>query len=134
MDKIKLTFTSVAGPRISRISYDGKMTFAEKNLKWLFTRVQLTAGFLLAKHCCPLCNHTVKDFLPLPDFYTDNLRKYGWKYKFEDSEFCNVKNYLFLSVGPAIVTGCTPCILNNFLHIPSGRLPLVLLTLRPHRS
>jgi hypothetical protein len=29
----------------------------------------------------------------------ENLRKHGWKCKFEDSEFCNVKNYLCPACG-----------------------------------
>jgi len=70
-----------------------------RNLKSLLTIIRLKAGSGAERHYCPLCNQLVKNYLPLPDFYLDNLRKYGWKYSFEDSEFCNVKNYLCPSCG-----------------------------------
>lgn len=30
------------------------------------------------KHSCPVCNSRVNAFQPLPEFYSDNLRKYGY--------------------------------------------------------
>ncbi len=70
-----------------------------RNLKSLVTNIRLKVRSGAERHYCPLCNQQVKNYLPLPDFYLDNLRKYGWKYSFEDSEFCNVKNYLCPSCG-----------------------------------
>src|SRR5262245_45957462 len=107
------------------------MTFAEKNLKWLFTRVHLTAGFLMANHCCTLCNHTVKDFLPLPDFYTDNLRKYGWKYKFEESEFCNVKNYLCPECGASDRDRLYALYLKQFFAYTQRETPISIVDFAP---
>jgi SAM-dependent methyltransferase len=70
-----------------------------RNLKSLVTNIRLKAGFGYERRYCPVCSQQVKNFLPLPEFFLDNLRKDGWKYKFEESEFCNVKNYLCPACG-----------------------------------
>ena len=42
---------------------------------------------------CPVCGNCVKCFHPLPDFYRQNKEKYGYPYRFEDSETLNYQSY-----------------------------------------
>src|SRR5437899_3187338 len=46
-----------------------------------------------AKYRCPVCDSHVEAFQPLPQFYTDNLQKYGCPFKAEEAETCNYRNY-----------------------------------------
>jgi SAM-dependent methyltransferase len=56
----------------------------------LLYRVQLVN----AKYYCPVCESRVAYFLPLPDFYRENLEKYGFPYPDHDAETCNQNAYL----------------------------------------
>lgn len=42
---------------------------------------------------CPVCQKGVSDFLPIPDFYMENIRKFGYPYTFDDAETLNADNY-----------------------------------------
>jgi len=64
-----------------------------RRFKSMIRKMQSKVCVVFERYYCPLCNKRVKKFLPLSNLFLDNLRKYGWKYKFEDSETCNVKNY-----------------------------------------
>jgi SAM-dependent methyltransferase len=45
------------------------------------------------KYFCPVCNKKIHRFLPLPDFYKENLEKHGYAYSFDDAETLNYKAY-----------------------------------------
>jgi len=47
-----------------------------------------------AKYRCSVCGSHVKSFLLLPEFYTENLQKHGWRYSFAESETLNYQYYL----------------------------------------
>lgn len=49
---------------------------------------------LSAKYHCPVCNSRVYAFEPLPAYFIENPKKYGWPFKDEDAETCNVHGYL----------------------------------------
>jgi SAM-dependent methyltransferase len=57
-------------------------------------RVQTRLQTLGAEYYCPVCESRVNAFEPLPEFYTDNLRKHGWPYSAEEAETCNHLAYL----------------------------------------
>src|SRR5438132_800615 len=46
-----------------------------------------------AKYRCPVCNSRVIAFEPLPEFYVENLEKYGWPFAVEEAETCNGEAY-----------------------------------------
>lgn len=48
---------------------------------------------LLARHRCPVCNARVSAFQPLPEYYIDNLAKYGWPYGLDKAETGNHLGY-----------------------------------------
>ncbi len=43
---------------------------------------------------CPVCENRVKNFMPLPEFYTENLQKHGWRFSFAETETLNYQYYL----------------------------------------
>jgi SAM-dependent methyltransferase len=45
------------------------------------------------KYYCPVCGCRVGAFLPIPSYYTDNLKKNGWPYKLGQGETCNHQSY-----------------------------------------
>jgi hypothetical protein len=47
-----------------------------------------------AKYRCPVCNSRVNTFRQLPEFYRDNLQRYGWPYGDSQAETCNHLGYL----------------------------------------
>lgn len=42
---------------------------------------------------CSVCGSTLQEFLPLPSFYEENLKKYGWPFTFDDAETINPSQY-----------------------------------------
>ena len=42
---------------------------------------------------CSVCKMEVDHFLPIPIYYEENLKKYGYSYTFEDAETLNAENY-----------------------------------------
>lgn len=42
---------------------------------------------------CPVCNKSVRKFIPLPAFYKKNADKYGFLYSFDDAETMNYSAY-----------------------------------------
>jgi SAM-dependent methyltransferase len=40
-----------------------------------------------------VCDARVNAFRPLPEYYIDNLAKYGWPYGFDEAETCNYLGY-----------------------------------------
>jgi len=42
---------------------------------------------------CPVCQEKVGQFLPLPSFYMENARKYGYPYTTDDAETMNAEQY-----------------------------------------
>lgn len=44
-------------------------------------------------YSCPVCRNDVSDFLPIPDFYMENIKKFGYPYAFDDAETLNSDNY-----------------------------------------
>jgi hypothetical protein len=45
------------------------------------------------QYYCPVCDCIVEDFLPLPPFYEENLKKHGWPFTFDDTETINPTQY-----------------------------------------
>lgn len=45
------------------------------------------------EYYCPVCDNELINFLPLPNYYLDNLRKYQNKYIDMEAETCNIKQY-----------------------------------------
>jgi SAM-dependent methyltransferase len=56
--------------------------------------LQARARALLAKYDCPVCDARVSAFRPLPEYYSENLEKYGWPYAVTEAETCNHLGYL----------------------------------------
>lgn len=56
--------------------------------------LQARARALLAKYDCPVCGARVSAFRPLPEYYAENLEKYGWPYAVTEAETCNHLGYL----------------------------------------
>jgi len=42
---------------------------------------------------CPVCRESVNQFLPLPVFYLENMKKYGYPYTTDDAETMNAEQY-----------------------------------------
>jgi len=63
-------------------------------VKWRAKALQAKVRSLGAKYCCPVCDYHVKAFQPLPEFYVDNLQKYGFPFEAEDAETCNHQGFL----------------------------------------
>ena len=61
----------------------------KKTVKALLARLRS----LWAKYRCPVCNSRVNAFQPLPAYFIENPKKYGWPFKDEDAETCNVQDY-----------------------------------------
>ncbi|MFN8673303.1 MAG: glycosyltransferase [Candidatus Sericytochromatia bacterium] len=45
-------------------------------------------------HICPVCCNNVHDFIPLPDYYENKSKKYGFNFKSAEFETLNDKKYL----------------------------------------
>ncbi|HZT60167.1 MAG TPA: class I SAM-dependent methyltransferase [Pyrinomonadaceae bacterium] len=56
-------------------------------------RFKLRVVSRLGRHNCPVCGGRVWRFLPLPDEYLEELRRYNYKYTTEDAETCNARGY-----------------------------------------
>lgn len=66
-----------------------------KELKSIISKIQLKVKAVFKPdYYCPVCNQHIEDFQPLPDFFLDNLKKYGWPYEFVESETLNARKYL----------------------------------------
>jgi SAM-dependent methyltransferase len=48
---------------------------------------------LLGEYRCPVCNARVGDFDPIPEFFTENQKKYGYPFTPEETETCNQESY-----------------------------------------
>ncbi|MFN2532369.1 MAG: methyltransferase domain-containing protein [Pyrinomonadaceae bacterium] len=55
--------------------------------------MQRRLASLRADHYCPVCNSRVDAFDPLPEYFAEYGRKYGWPYREEDAETCNINHY-----------------------------------------
>lgn len=55
--------------------------------------LQVSVRTLLAKYYCPVCESRVTAFQPLPEYYAENAQKYGWPYKGDEAETCNLQGY-----------------------------------------
>ncbi len=49
--------------------------------------------FVNAQYKCPICKKPVPEFVPLPVFYMENTKKYGYPYTPYDAETLNVQQY-----------------------------------------
>ena len=59
-------------------------------LQRLFNKLYLLFN---RKYFCPVCNHKTKQFVPLPNYYKNNLDKYGYAFTFDDTETLNYRAY-----------------------------------------
>jgi SAM-dependent methyltransferase len=55
--------------------------------------LQKKAQLINASHYCPVCESRVASFLPLPEFFRENLQKYGFPFDGGDAETCNDRAY-----------------------------------------
>jgi len=46
-----------------------------------------------AKYNCPVCGSRINRFQPLPEFYINNIKRHGYRYKFEQAETLNYHSY-----------------------------------------
>jgi SAM-dependent methyltransferase len=42
---------------------------------------------------CPVCKERISNFVPIPIYYEENLKKYGYPYTFDDAETLNAEKY-----------------------------------------
>lgn len=63
-------------------------------LKQRVRSIQNQIRLINATHVCPVCESPVVSFLPMPDFYRENLKKYGFSYRSNEAETCNEAAYL----------------------------------------
>ena len=56
--------------------------------------LRLKADSYLGKYCCSVCERRVRLFLPIDPAHTEDLRKYGWKYRADEAETFNPESYL----------------------------------------
>jgi SAM-dependent methyltransferase len=88
------------------VKFIGNLTKSEwENLKnYLHQRIYFNSDHEMAiaqrneapinnEYYCPVCDNELINFLPLPDYYLDNLRKYQNKYVDMEAETCNLKQY-----------------------------------------
>lgn len=59
-------------------------------LRIIYNKLQI---LLHKNYLCPVCDNKTHQFVPLPDFYKENLEKYGYVYSFDDAETLNYKAY-----------------------------------------
>lgn len=59
-------------------------------IKRIYNKVFQNVG---GKLYCPVCNRKVRKFIPLPDFYNENMEKYGYLYTLDDAETLNYGAY-----------------------------------------
>lgn len=64
-----------------------------KAIKRRIKALKTLIGSLGAKYHCPVCNSRIKRFQPLPEFYFNNAKQYGYRYTFEQAETLNYQNY-----------------------------------------
>jgi predicted SAM-dependent methyltransferase len=57
----------------------------KQRVRHLQKKVQLIS----ATHYCPVCESGVVSFLPLPEFFRENLQRYGFPFEGNDAETCN---------------------------------------------
>ena len=50
-------------------------------------------NFRRDKYYCPVCKKKVAKFIPLPDYYANNLKKHGYCHSFDDVETLNYSAY-----------------------------------------
>jgi SAM-dependent methyltransferase len=55
--------------------------------------LQKKVQLISATHYCPVCESRVASFLPLPEFYRENLLRYGFPFGGNDAETCNDRAY-----------------------------------------
>lgn len=53
--------------------------------------IQMRLAALTGNYRCSVCGRRVKEFLPLPEYLTENIKKHGFPYK--EPETCNVDQY-----------------------------------------
>jgi len=74
-------------------AYLQQLLHYSKQIKTIGNNIIVSINSIFGKNICPLCGNRVRSFLPLSNYYFDNLKKHGWKYSFEEIETLNVKNY-----------------------------------------
>jgi SAM-dependent methyltransferase len=64
-----------------------------ETIKRKIKELQVIIYSLGAKYRCPVCGSPVNRFLPLPEFYFNNVKRHGYRYKFEQAETLNYYAY-----------------------------------------
>lgn len=66
-----------------------KMVYIQKGIEAL-KGLKYSIG---AKFYCPVCDRYINHFLPLPEFYSLNAKKYDYRYNMEQAETLNYHSY-----------------------------------------
>lgn len=80
---------------------------------------------------CPICQKMIEAFLPLPSYYTENLRKHGFPYKPEDGETINHEHYSCPNCGASDRDRLIACYLGEMLSQRAGDEQIRLLDIAP---
>lgn len=59
-------------------------------IKRIYNKIFRNVG---GKLYCPVCNKKVRKFIPLPEFYNENMEKHGYLYTLDDAETLNYGAY-----------------------------------------
>ena len=87
---------------------------------------QLTARFY-----CPVCESKVSSFLPLPDFFRDNLRQYNFPFDAKDAETCNDAGYLCPSCAASDRDRLYALYLADYIATLDGAAPVYIVDFAP---
>lgn len=80
---------------------------------------------------CPVCSSWLRAFLPLPAWYAENARRYGWIHRFEDMETLHVEEYLCPVCQASDRERLYVLYLNHHLQAFSAARPLKFLDIAP---
>lgn len=62
-------------------------------VKYKLNRLRIRAAAIHGRYYCPVCDHRVSRFEPLPPAITDAVKQYGFKYEVAEAETCNAACY-----------------------------------------
>ena len=66
-----------------------KMVYIQKGIEAL-KGLKYSIG---AKFYCPVCDRYINHFLPFPEFYSLNAKKYDYRYNMDQAETLNYHSY-----------------------------------------
>lgn len=84
-----------------------------------------------AMYRCSVCGSHVKGFLPLPEFYTENLQKHGWRFSFTENETLNYQYFLCPFCGASDRDRLYALYIMNYLKETNSFGPLAMVDFAP---